>query len=215
MKGVALGTLYMQGAGFDKNEPCHCSQARQNTTLTDTAAKGGVHMANGTRQLCILLVVFFWCVTASEGTVSAVLAAEEASFAGTWVADGSKEVLAMGSGREAAIFKFSGHVHLDKGIGKESDYWAECIGLADGETGSDIRCVWKSMSGDEIYLTMKGTPMEKGSSVVGTITGGTGPAKGITGTLRFTWSMASFKQANKETGIGGFSKDLSGSYKLP
>lgn len=57
--------------------------------------------------------------------------------------------------------------------------------------------------------------MEKGSNVVGTIIGGTGRAKGITGTLRFTWSMASFKQVNKETGIGGFSKDLSGAYKLP
>lgn len=172
-------------------------------------------MGNGKRRFCILCVLSFLCVTTSGGMVSAVLAAEEGSFAGTWVANGSKEVLAMGSEREAAIFNLSGHVHLDKGIGKEGDYWAECIGLADAETGSDIRCVWKSMGGDEIYLTLKGTRMEKGSNVVGTIIGGTGRAKGITGTLRFTWSMASFKQANKETGIGGFSKDLSGSYKLP
>ncbi len=172
-------------------------------------------MPTGTRKLCILLVLILWNVATSGGTVTAVLAAEEGSFTGTWVANGSKEVLAMGSERETAIFSLSGHVHLDKGIGKESDYWAECIGLADSEMGSDIRCVWKSMGGDEIYLTMKGTPMEKGSSVVGSITGGTGQAKGITGTLRFTWSMASFKQVNKETGIGGFSKDLSGTYKLP
>jgi hypothetical protein len=57
--------------------------------------------------------------------------------------------------------------------------------------------------------------MEKGSSITGSIIGGTGAAKGITGTLRFTWSMMSFKQVNNETGIGGFSKDVSGTYKLP
>jgi hypothetical protein len=161
-----------------------------------------------------LLVLFFWCLTASENVVSSVPAAEEGTFSGTWVANGSKEVLAMGSDREASLFKLSGQVHLTNKIGKTSDYWAECVGLADSETGSDLRCVWRSLGGDEIYLTMKGTRMEKGSSITGTIIGGTGAAKGITGTLRFTWSMI-FKQENNETGIGGFSNDVSGTYKLP
>ena len=153
-------------------------------------------MGNGTSNHWILLVLFFWCLAASGSMVSSVLAAEEGAFTGTWVANGSKEVLALGSGRETAIFKLSGHVRLTNKIGKESDYWAECIGLADVETGSEVRCVWTSMGGDEVYLTMKGTRMEKGSSVAGSIIGGTGAAKGITGTLRFTWSMMSFKQAD-------------------
>jgi hypothetical protein len=74
------------------------------------------------------------------------------------------------------------------------------------------------LHGDEIYLTMKGTRLEKGSSITGSITGGTGTVKGITGTLRFTWSMMSFDQLNNETGrtgISGFSKDVGGTYKLP
>ena len=172
-------------------------------------------MGKETRRLCILLVFSFWCLAASEGSVTSVLAAEDGTFAGTWVANGYKEVLALGSERETALFKLSGHVNLADKIGEEGDYWSECIGLADSETGSDIRCVWRSLQGDEIYLTMKGTRLEKGSSITGNIIGGTGAAKGITGTLRFTWSMMSFKQVNNETGIGGFSKDVSGTYKLP
>jgi hypothetical protein len=172
-------------------------------------------MGNGTRGLYILLVLFFWCLAASASMGSSVLAAEDGTFAGTWVANGSKEVLALGNERDTALFKLSGPVNLTKKIGKEGDYWSECIGLADSETGSDLRCVWRGLDGHEIYLTMKGTRMEKGSSITGDIIGGTGAAKGITGTLRFTWSTMSFKQVDKETGIGGFSKDVSGTYKLP
>jgi hypothetical protein len=175
-------------------------------------------MGNGIRKFYILLVLFFGCLAASESVVSPVLAAEDGTFTGTWVANGSKEVLALGSERETALFKLSGDVNLTNKIGKESNYWSECIGFADSETGSDIRCVWRSLHGDEIYLTMKGTRLEKGSSITGSIIGGTGAAKGITGTLRFTWSMMSFDQLNNETGktgISGFSKDVSGTYKLP
>lgn len=173
-------------------------------------------MGNGTRKLYILLVLFFWCLAASGSMVSSVLAAEEGAFAGTWVANGSKEVLSFGSERETALFKLSGHVNLiNKKIGKESNFWSECIGLADSQTGSDIRCRWRTLDGHEIYLIMKGTRMEKGSSITGSIIGGTGRAKGITGTIQFTWSMMSFTQVNSENGISGFSKDVSGTYKLP
>ena len=170
-------------------------------------------MENKTRRICFLTVLLFCCLAAPKSMVPSVLAETEGSFTGTWVANGSKEVLSLGSDREASLFKLSGHVKLTR-IGKESDFWADCIGLADSDTGSDIRCVWRSLDGSEAYLTMKGTRMEKGSSVTGSFIGGTGAAKGITGTLRFTWSMI-FKQENNETGRGGFSNDLSGTYKLP
>jgi hypothetical protein len=172
-------------------------------------------MGNGTRKLVILLVLLFCCLAASGGMGPSVLAGEDGTFTGTWVADGSKEVLALGSEREAALFKFSGDVNLTTKIGKEHNFWSECIGLADSNTGSDIRCVWRSLSGEEVYLVLKGLRMEQGSSITGNIIGGTGAAKGITGTLHFTWSMMSFQQADNESGISGFSKDVSGAYKLP
>lgn len=175
-------------------------------------------MGSGIRKFYVLLVLSFSCLAVSESMVSPVLAAGEGTFTGTCVANGSKEVLALGNDRETAIFKLSGDVNLSNKLGKESNYWSECIGLADSETGSDIRCVWRSLHGDEIYLTLKGTRLEQGSSITGSIIGGTGRAQGITGTLRFTWTMMSFDLLNddtRRTGISGFSKDVSGTYKLP
>lgn len=57
--------------------------------------------------------------------------------------------------------------------------------------------------------------MEKGSRITGSISGGTGAARGITCTLRFSWSVMSFRQLDDESGIGGLSEDMSGTYKLP
>ncbi len=84
-----------------------------------------------------------------------------------------------------------------------------------GKVTRKFCCVWRSLEGHEIYLTLRGTRMEKGSRITGSISGGTGAARGITGTLRFSWSMMSFKQLDDESGIGGLSKDVSGTYKLP
>jgi hypothetical protein len=172
-------------------------------------------MRKETSKVHMLLVVSFCCLAAAGSRVLPAHAAEDGSFAGTLVANGSKEVLALGSERETALFRLSGVVHLTRKIGRTGDYWSECIGLADTETGSDIRCVWRSLEGDEIYLTLKGIRMKSGSSITGNFVGGAGAAKGITGTLRFTWSMMSFQQETKEMGIGGFSNDLSGTYQIP
>jgi len=142
-------------------------------------------------------------------------AAEPQSFHGTWVANGSKEVLSMGEKRQVAIFRLTGHVNLKNDIGKVNDYWAECIGLADSEAGSNARCVWRGLNDQEIYLTLQGEKLAEGSSVTGTIVGGTGSASGITGSLQFTWSSMSTQSANNATAVGGYAKELTGSYQLP
>ncbi len=167
------------------------------------------------RKVNLMILLFFCSLAAAIDQVLPAEAAEDGSFTGTLVANGSKEVLALGSERETALFRLSGVVHLTGKIGRTGDYWSECIGLADSETGSDIRCVWRSLEGDEIYLTLEGIRMASGSSITGSFIGGTGAAQGITGTLRFTWSMMSFKQETHEMGIGGFSNDLGGTYKIP
>jgi hypothetical protein len=143
-------------------------------------------------------------------------AGEKGTFSGSWMTNGSKEVLPLGKNRETALFKLAGPVNLEnEKIGKQKDFHAQCIGLSDFSTGSDIRCVWRTLDGEEIYLTFQGTRMEQGSRVTGNIVGGTGAFDGITGYLHFTWTSMSFAQVNEENGIGGFSKDVTGSYQLP
>lgn len=172
---------------------------------------------NGTAQRVALLVTIVLCQSLLSATLPLTSrAGEKGSFTGSWMANGSKEVLELGKNRETALFKLAGHVHLtnDK-IGKEKDFYAQCIGLSDFSTGSDIRCAWRNVDGQEIYLTLHGTRMEEGSRVTGNIVGGTGSFDGITGYLHFTWTSMSFSQTSDETGIGGFSQDVSGSYQLP
>lgn len=172
---------------------------------------------NGKAQRAVLLItIVLWQPLLGVALPSAAGAGEKGSFTGSWMANGSKEVLPLGKNRETALFKLAGHVNLgnDK-IGKEKDFYAQCIGLSDFSTGSDIRCVWRSTDGQEVYLTLHGARMEEGSRVTGNIVGGTGSFDGITGSLHFTWTTMSFAQTTDEAGIGGFSQDVSGSYQLP
>ena len=116
-----------------------------------------------------LMLFFLFCANASlVAPVSYIelgYAADPLSFEGTWVASGSKEVLSMGGKRQVALFRLAGHVNLKNEVGKVSDYWSECIGLADNEAGSNVRCVWHGLNGQEIYLTLQGDKLSEGSSV--------------------------------------------------
>lgn len=155
------------------------------------------------------------CLIVPMNFIEPGYAAEPQTFIGTWVANGSKEALAFGENRNVALFRLAGHVNLKNDVGKEHDYWAECIGLADSEVGSNARCVWHGLKGQEIYLTLQGEKLTEGSSVTGKIVGGTGAASGITGSIQFKWSSMSAHSANDVIAIGGYAKELKGTYQLP
>lgn len=166
-------------------------------------------------------LILFLLFCANAGLIAPVssieqgYAADPQSFDGTWVASGSKEVLSMGEKRQVALFRLAGHVNLKNEVGKVSDYWSECIGLADSETGSNVRCVWHGPNDQEIYLTLQGDKLSEGSSVTGKIIGGTGSTAGITGSIQFKWSSMSAHSVNDVTTIGGYAKELKGTYQLP
>ena len=70
-----------------------------------------------------LLAVFIGQIPLSENLVPASHAGEKGTFSGSWVANGSKEILPLGKNRETALFKLSGHVNLkDNKIGKEAGF---------------------------------------------------------------------------------------------
>lgn len=142
-------------------------------------------------------------------------AKDSGSFSGSWVANGSKESLALGNNRTASLFRLKGHVNLHDNVGKERDYWSECIGLADSAAGATVRCVWTSLQGQQIYLVLEAEGMQQGSMVTGNIVGGTLDAMGITGKLSFKWSSMATHLENTKTAIGGYAKDLSGTYQIP
>lgn len=163
--------------------------------------------------LCLLVNVIF--IYFGYFATQSFAAAQSGTFTGSWVADGVRDSLSFGENRQASLFKFTGHVNLKDTVGEKRDFWSECIGLADSQTGSIARCVWRSLDDDEVYITLKGEKFAQGSKVTGEIIGGTGAAEGISGTLQFEWSSMSFQTHNNITTVGGYAKNLSGSFQLP
>lgn len=149
------------------------------------------------------------------GVTAGAQAAESGTFSGTWSASGTRESMDFGSEREVALLKFSGHVNLRDGVGSHVDYWARCIGLGDTGTGSAIRCIWRSLEGQELYVALRAEQMAQGAQVSGEIVGGSGELTGITGTLSFQWSTLSLQRNGNILAVGGYAKELQGTYTLP
>jgi hypothetical protein len=166
-------------------------------------------------QAPVMMFIIFLFIAMGCLTAPGMAADKSGSFTGTWSANGTKDVLPFGDKRETALFKLAGHVNLKDQVGMEKDYWSECIGLADTASGSDVRCVWRAFNGQEIYITLKSQRLTEGSSVSGTIVGGTGLAAGIKGSLSFTWSTMSFQKQNESTAVGGYATNMHGTFQLP
>lgn len=171
------------------------------------------------RKTNIKLLFFCICANllffAQQSVLHEAESAETGSFTGTWVATGSKDTLSFGEDRDTALFKIAGHVNLHDQIGNSYDYWSRCIGLADTATGADVRCVWTSLDGNEIYLTLTGKLLTEHTQVTGEIIGGSDALSGITGSIQFQWSSMSAQSVNDKTSISGYAKELSGQYQLP
>lgn len=157
--------------------------------------------------LVALLLIFGLFSTSSAG--------ESGAFSGSWVANGQRTMASFGETRKIYTFKLSGHVNLKNHLGKQKDYWSECVGLADSETGVIGRCVWKDINGPELYITLVSEQMQVEKRFVGEIVGGTHHLKGITGDLSFVWSSVTFQEDAGLSYISGQTLDLQGSYQLP
>lgn len=166
-----------------------------------------IHVRNLTCLICVFIVVS--CYT------QVCKAAEDGSFTGHWTANGTQESLSFGELGATSLVKLSGHVQLNDTLGNEKDYWSTCIGLTDNSKGGDFRCVWRSLGGQEIYIVLKSERMEQQSRATGEIVGGTGAAKNMKGSLRLHWSTLSFQTNKGTTEIGGYAKDLQGTFQLP
>lgn len=161
------------------------------------------------------LFMVWFCSVPFLGLTAICDAAETGAFTGSWSATGTREVLEFGSQRQAALFKLQGHVNLKDNIGQIHDYWSKCIGLTDTATGSEIRCVWTGAKGQNIYVVLKAEKLEQGTMVTGEFVGGTKAASGITGSLTFNWSTLFIQKSGNTESVGGYAKELKGSYSLP
>lgn len=162
-------------------------------------------------RLFLLILAFMIlniCITISQ-------AAESGSFSGSWSANGTKETMSFGHGREVAIFEISGHVNLKTELGKRKDYWSDCFGLTETGYRTEARCTWQSLDGQKIFLRLTADSLREGATFTGEIIGGTGGAEGITGRLELEWEAMIIQRDGAVTKIGGYAKELSGTYNMP
>ncbi len=144
-----------------------------------------------------------------------VLAEQGNVFTGSWILNGERQILPFGKDRNIYTFTLSGHVNLEKPAGATYDFWSQCMGFADTQNGTQARCVWRSLDGEQIFISLKSPHLGTDNLVSGTIEGGTGKFSGVKGELAFKWFSLFFHREAAENTISGQALDLKGSYVLP
>lgn len=154
--------------------------------------------------LCLFALVSF----------SKAWAQASGEFSGSWTANGTVQPLDFGDDREVFLFRLSGHVNLKSDVGSTSDYWSDCVGIWDSETGVTARCAWRHVGGNGVaYIIFEGRMMEEGATVQGKLVGGEGNLEGLEGTMTFTWSTLYRGETDKV--VTCHSKDIKGTYRIP
>ena len=166
---------------------------------------------------CFFSLFLALLASAAVGTyfpTGAAFAEDGGTFVGTWTASGDRQSIEFSADRKVFTFKLEGHVNLQSDLGRTRDYWAECIGLWDSETGGDAKCVWSDLEGvDKAYLVLENKILKEDTAMTGKFVGGAGGLEGLEGKLSFTWSSLSYNKDQKV--MAGFAKDLEGQWRIP
>ena len=108
-------------------------------------------------------------------------------FQGTWTAAGSRNVIRLGSDRQASVSNLSGSLMLTGPSRPGVGFRAEAVVLNDSTTGMVGRAVWTDERGDQVYSELQGEGTSTGNRIVGTFLGGTGRYAGASGAFEFSW----------------------------
>lgn len=157
--------------------------------------------------------VFFFILVTMVAQAPNAPAAEEGTFTGTWIASGERQLQDFMEGRPVFTFHVKGHVNLKDHLGDVADFWSDCSGLWDAQTGSTARCVWRSMDGQKVFIVMNGQLLDEGLQVTGEIVGGTGKLAGIEGVFTFSWTSV-FVNEDTDT-LTGHTENIAGTYRMP
>ena len=145
-------------------------------------------------------------LVASVLTLIAVVAAPRAqepppdrslAFDGSWSASGLRQTIPTENGQPAAIARVSGAVVLSKGSGLAAGFAAEAIAFDDGSSAMTGRAVWTDGSGDRIFSTLRGGPLQAKRRITGTITGGPGAGRASPASTSSAGSTSSRRTAGR------------------
>ena len=126
---------------------------------------------------------------ASQATGAPVTAAADdvRSFTGDWTVTGSRRVMDLLPGQQAAIFQVSGSMMLSGKQRLNRAFQSEAMGFSDTTTGMHGRSVWTDEHGDKVFSELSGEGFGPSQLIEGKFTGGTGRYAGISGEYSFKW----------------------------
>ncbi len=122
-----------------------------------------------------------------DQATTAMLPGERQSFSGNWSPNGTQQVLDLGAGRRAGIFRLSGSLVLTGKQRLARAFGTEVIGFSDSSSGLLGRSVWTDEHGDRVFSELRGEGIGPGRRIEGSIIGGTGRYAGVRGEYRFEW----------------------------
>jgi len=128
-------------------------------------------------------------------------------FHGTWTAAGSRNIMAFGGDRHAAMSIFSGSLVLAGASRPNVGFRSEAFVFSDTATGMVGRAVWTDEHGEQAFSELRGEGTADNNKITGTFVGGTGRYAGANGTYEFSWR---FVLENEDGVVEGQSMGLKG-----
>ena len=132
-------------------------------------------------------------------------------FEGTWTAVGTRTIMKLGGGRQAAVSTVSGSLVLAGPSRPSAGFRSEAIVFNDSATGLIGRAVWTNERGEEAYSEIRGEGTAANNRIMGTFVGGTGRYAGVTGDYEFSWR---FMLENEDGTVQGQSVGLKGRVRV-
>jgi hypothetical protein len=137
---------------------------------------------------------------------------ESGTFKAYWTFSGSIYIMEFGDDRKVATGRLQGPVVIETSQGPIPSFDTDGIFFSDeGKIGIG-RCIWKGISGDEIYVELESNGPVGFGKARGKFIGGTGRFEGITGRFTFEWSY--FVSGGNDATLDGHTVTMTGNYKL-
>lgn len=159
------------------------------------------------RLLALIALVLVAACSHSAAPASQSAPGEWHTFAGNWIATGTRSTIPLGADRQASIADLEGTMLLSGDNRPARGFRGEAIVFNDSGTGAEGRAVWTDSDGSQIFSEIRGTGIASAKKIEGTFIGGTGRFTGATGSFTFTWQ---FVIDTEDGRIQGQTNDLSG-----
>ncbi|HCZ17572.1 MAG TPA: hypothetical protein DHV85_23975 [Candidatus Accumulibacter sp.] len=138
--------------------------------------------------------------TTAVSTVAPGATDDRRPFTGDWTTIGSRQVMDLGPGQQAAVFQLSGSLLLSGQQRINRGFQAHLIGFSDTTTGMQGRSVWTDEHGDKVFSELSGEGIGPGQLIEGKFVGGSGRYVGISGEYSFKWKRLGAIEGNELTG---------------